>query len=121
MPKSATFAHIRRDVLEITAAIPAGKVTTFRAIGAQLDVMPRHVAYILATLEPDEHAALPWHRVVADDDRIGRPNNPANIAEQEALLRAENIAIADNCVAELAAVFFAVSEETTGVPPGERP
>jgi methylated-DNA-protein-cysteine methyltransferase-like protein len=121
MPKSAAFERIQGDVLKIAAAIPVGKVTTFRAIGVHLDVMPRHVAYILALLPSDERALLPWHRVVADDGRIGRPNNPASAAAQATLLRDEGIAIDHHCVTDLDRVFFAVNEASTGVPPGLRP
>lgn len=40
MPKSAAFARIHRDVMQIAAAIPAGKVATFADIGAFLDLVP---------------------------------------------------------------------------------
>jgi hypothetical protein len=54
MAKSPFFARIKADVLTIVASIPEGSVVTFRDIGAHLDVMPRHVAYILKMLDAEE-------------------------------------------------------------------
>lgn len=65
MAKSPFFARIKADVLTIVASIPEGGVVTFRDIGAHLDVMPRHVAYILTMLDEEERAAFPAGRVVA--------------------------------------------------------
>lgn len=65
MAKSPFFARIKADVLTIVASIPEGSVVTFRDIGAHLDVMPRHVAYILKMLDAEERAAFPAERVVA--------------------------------------------------------
>ncbi|WPB86228.1 hypothetical protein [Sediminicoccus rosea] len=65
MAKSPFFARIKADVLTIVASIPEGGVVTFRDIGAHLDVMPRHVAYILKMLDAEERAAFPAGRVVA--------------------------------------------------------
>lgn len=65
MAKSPFFARIKADVLTIVASIPDGGVVTFRDIGAHLDVMPRHVAYILKMLDAEERAAFPAGRVVA--------------------------------------------------------
>jgi methylated-DNA-protein-cysteine methyltransferase related protein len=63
---SPHFARIKREVLEIVAAIPPGRVATYKDIGDSLDVMPRHVAYILATLDPVDRAHIPWQRVISD-------------------------------------------------------
>jgi methylated-DNA-protein-cysteine methyltransferase-like protein len=89
---SPFFARIKADVLRIVAAVPAGRVVTFADIGAHLDVMPRHIAYILATLSDIEKAALPWHRAVAADGRLGVPKSGADGAPQRALLAAEGAA-----------------------------
>ena len=89
---SPFYARIKADVLAIVAAIPAGRIATFADIGAHLDVMPRHVAYILATLADIEKATLPWHRVVAADGRLGVPKSGADGAPQRALLAAEGAA-----------------------------
>lgn len=76
-------------MLAIVRAVPAGKVVTFKAVGAHLDVMPRHVAYILRMLTPQEKDAIPWHRVVPDDGRLttlktdGRGRLQAGLLEDE--------------------------------------
>jgi methylated-DNA-protein-cysteine methyltransferase related protein len=70
MPKSIAFAQIKAGVIEITANIPVRRVTTYGAIGEHLNVMPRHVAYILTMLNLEEKLALPWYRVVAEKGAI---------------------------------------------------
>jgi methylated-DNA-protein-cysteine methyltransferase related protein len=72
MARSAAFTHIKTDVLTIVRGLPPGRITTFDAIGIHLDVQPRHVAYILATLTEFDHEIVPWHRVVAKGGAIGR-------------------------------------------------
>lgn len=122
MPGSPAFARIRRDVLRIVAAIPAGRVSSFRAIGAHLDVMPRHVAYILAQLSDDEQQLIPWHRVVSDGGAIARVKRDARGRAQADLLTAEGVALdGSGAVADFGERFFAITEEATGVPAGARP
>jgi alkylated DNA nucleotide flippase Atl1 len=65
---SPHFARIKKDVLTIVAAIPAGRLVSYKDIGEWLDVMPRHVAYILALLDPVDRAHLPWQRAVKESD-----------------------------------------------------
>jgi methylated-DNA-protein-cysteine methyltransferase related protein len=67
---SPHYARIKSDILAITNAVPIGRVTTFRAIGEHLDVMPRHVAYILATLQEPLASAVPWYRVVPEGGKL---------------------------------------------------
>jgi len=112
---SPFFARIRGDVLAIVAAIPPGRVATFAAIGAHLDVMPRHVAYILAMLSDIEKATIPWHRVVAADGRPGVPKAGADGAPQRALLAAEGAAFdPDGRITD----FIARQEEVAALPHG---
>ncbi len=100
MAGSAAYARIRRDVLAITAAIPPGRVVTHAAIGAHLDVVPRHVAYILAMLTAEEKDALPWHRVVGADGAIRSPR--PGTTSQASLLLADGVSLGpDGRVAEL--------------------
>ncbi|MBY0339477.1 MAG: MGMT family protein, partial [Acetobacteraceae bacterium] len=82
MAKSPFFARIRRDVLAIVAAIPEGRLVTFAAIGAHLDVAPRHAAYILAMLDGPERDAVPWHRAVAADGVVDRPAQRERLAAE---------------------------------------
>ena len=74
MAKSAAFARIKRDILTLTASIPVGKISTYKSIAVHLDVMPRQVAYILATLKEADRDTIPWYRVVAEGGVISLPN-----------------------------------------------
>jgi methylated-DNA-protein-cysteine methyltransferase-like protein len=122
MAKSAAYARIRRDVLAIVAAVPRGRLVTHAAIGAHLDVMPRHVAYLLAMLEPPERATLPWHRVVGKDGALGRRAGVDGRSQAE-LLAAEGVAMAAGRVdaASLAARSIAVGDLACDVPAQVRP
>lgn len=100
MGGSAAYARIRHDVLAIAAAVPPGRLVTHAAIGAHLDVMPRHVAYILAMLTAEEKDRLPWHRVVGADGTIRKPRPGAT--SQAALLLADGVSLGpDGRVADL--------------------
>ncbi|WP_169977273.1 MGMT family protein [Tautonia rosea] len=91
MPRSPAFMRIKNDVLAIVGSIPEGRVTTFAAIGRHLDVMARHVAYILATLTDDEQDAIPWYRVLADGGTISKTRFETRGREQLDRLRAEGL------------------------------
>ncbi len=66
MARSPFYARIKRDVLAILAVVPEGRLVTFTDAGRHLDVSPRHVAYILATLDAAEadgcRGTAPWPR-----------------------------------------------------------
>ena len=92
MPKSPNFIRIKADVLRLVGMIPPGRVTTYGTIGADLDVMARHVAYILAMLTDDEATQIPWHRVVGDQGLLkSTKHRPATV--QRSLLEAEGTTI----------------------------
>lgn len=97
---------IKRDVLRITAAIPPGAVTTFGSIGDFMSVIPRQVAYILATLTDDEQRSVPWYRVVSEGGKLGTLKVNALGRSQEALLLAEGVAVRLEVVADFAARFI---------------
>ncbi len=105
MGKSAAFLRIKTDVLTITKAIPAGKVTTYHSIGDYLYVVSRHVAYILTTLKDEEKHLVPWHRVVAKGGVISAPNSyRARIQIEE--LKIEGIQFMNkNTIADFEEVF----------------
>jgi methylated-DNA-protein-cysteine methyltransferase-like protein len=119
---SPFFARIKGDVLRIVAAIPHGRVVSFAEIGAHLDVMPRHVAYILATLSEIERATLPWHRVVAADGRLGTAQSAADGTPQRDLLAAEGMAFdRDGGITDFPARRIEVAALPHGVPRQTRP
>ena len=92
MPKSDAFIRIKADVLAVVRDIPRGRVCTYARIGRHLDVMARHVAYILATLADDERAGVPWHRVVAESGALNATRNGRG-SEQLARLLAEGVEV----------------------------
>jgi methylated-DNA-protein-cysteine methyltransferase-like protein len=88
MSHSIAYEKIRNDVLGATASIPKGRVSTYASIGEHLEVMPRHVSYILATLKDDQISSLPWFRVIAKDGSVSGTNKVRQ-AIQIRLLREE--------------------------------
>jgi methylated-DNA-protein-cysteine methyltransferase-like protein len=120
--KSPFFARIKGDVLRIVASVPAGRVVTFADLGAYLDVAPRHVAYILAMLDPIESTTLPWHRAVAADGRLGAAKAGPDGAAQRALLAAEGAAFdPEGRITDFVARCVAVDALPHGVPKQRRP
>ncbi|GAB4205359.1 MAG: hypothetical protein OHK0022_31420 [Roseiflexaceae bacterium] len=120
MPRSPAFLRIKAAVLAVARVIPAGRVTSFRAVGLHLDVAPRHVAYLLATLTPEEQAQTPWHRVVSDGGALERHKQDSQGRSQADLLGAEGVPIVGQAVVDFAARFFEVTQESTGVAPVAR-
>ncbi|HMO64835.1 MAG TPA: MGMT family protein [Verrucomicrobiota bacterium] len=79
-------------MLAAACAVPRGRVTTYAAIAAHLEIVPRHVAFVLAGLKGAEGDEIPWHRVVAADGRL-RQSSPAGLRRQKERLAAEGIAV----------------------------
>jgi methylated-DNA-protein-cysteine methyltransferase-like protein len=122
VPKSSAFVRIKADVLKIVAAIPYGRLTTYRSIGQHLDVMPRHVAYILSQLDAADKLAYPWHRVVGDGGRLGVIKRHADGRPQEKLLTEEGHRIeGDEIASRFLEVFVEAAELDSGVPRQTRP
>jgi methylated-DNA-protein-cysteine methyltransferase related protein len=119
---SPFFTRIREHVLQLTAAVPEGRVCTFQSMGEHLDVMPRHVAYILSQLADNEKFVYPWHRVVASDGSLGSPKSNPDGTSQAELLRAEGILISGKRVASsFDMVFMAAGQLPSGLPKQKRP
>jgi len=92
-PQSTAFTRIRAEVVRLVGTIPKGKFSTYGAIGVHMNVQPRHVAFIMARLTPEESRRLPWHRVVGAEARIS-PNMDASLARtQRRRLTAEGLKI----------------------------
>ena len=93
MGKSAGQARLKPRVLEVVAAIPEGRVTTYGAVGRHLRVTARQVARVLATLTAEESEGLPWFRVVAANGVVSSTKLGAVGRRQIARLRAEGVAV----------------------------
>lgn len=92
-PKSAAFARIRAEVIRLMALIPEGKFTTYGSIAVHMNVMARHVAFVMSRLTEEESAMLPWHRVVGADARISPKMDPVLAKTQRERLGAEGMTI----------------------------
>jgi methylated-DNA-protein-cysteine methyltransferase related protein len=110
MAGSPFYARIKADVLKIVSAIPRGKVCTFSSIGKHLDVVPRHVAYILSTLEPLEKIQYPWQRVVGNEGNLGKLKSSETGESQSKLLAKDGIVVSDNSIAASFAKNFVACE-----------
>jgi methylated-DNA-protein-cysteine methyltransferase related protein len=122
MPKASAFIRIKAQVLQIVAAIPYAKLTTFRSIGEHLDVVPRHVAYILTMLTTDEKMDYPWFRVVSDDASLGVLKHGADGRSQAELLIEEGLVVSSNTVQNFFdQAFIPASALESGVPQQIRP
>jgi len=92
-PKSRAFTRIRAEVIRLVALIPEGKFTTYGAIATHMNVVARHVAFVLGRLTAEEAAALPWHRVVASDGQISPSMPPPLSRKQRTRLKAEGMRV----------------------------
>lgn len=119
MPKSKAFALIKKDILKIVALIPKGRVTSFKTIGNYLSVMPRHVAYILSTLEDEKKTAMPWYRAVGDNGKLGKPKFHPDGRSQRELLESESIVCGKTAVKSFEDVFIPVQELNSGIESGK--
>ena len=73
----------------MVARVPRGRFSTFGDIAAFLDVMPRHVAFLLAKLP-----VLPWHRVLSGEGQVPDKARVA-AAAWHALLEGEGVLFVD--------------------------
>ena len=92
-PKSKAFTRIRAEVLRLIGLIPPGKFTTYGSIAIHMNVMARHVAFVMSRLTEQESAELPWHRVVSADARISPRMDAALAKLQRKRLRSEGLKI----------------------------
>jgi methylated-DNA-protein-cysteine methyltransferase related protein len=103
--KSLAFARIGAEVKAATASIPPGRVTTYSALANHLEVVPRHVAFVLARLSPAEASELPWHRVVAQGG-ILRSGSPAGLRRQRDRLAQEGIKVVKDQIPDFTQHYF---------------
>ena len=122
MAPSPFFARIKAHVLQLTAAVPEGKICTYQSMGEYLDVMPRHVAYILSQLEDHNKLVYPWYRVVSGNASLGKPKYNPDGTSQAELLRAEGLLVNGNkVVSAIEQVFVSAEDLPSGLPRQRRP
>jgi methylated-DNA-protein-cysteine methyltransferase related protein len=110
---SPHYARIKSDILAITNAIPVGRVTTFRAIGEHLDVMPRHVAYILAKVQEPLASVVTWYRVVPEGGKLPSQKHAA----QRVNLDAEGIQFSTSGeIADFSERYIEPEDLKSGIP-----
>lgn len=104
----------------MTVSIPAGLVSTYLSLGEHIDVMPRHVAYILATLSDAEREIVPWHRVVGEGGVISTSNR-GRVRVQVERLKVEGIPFESTYqIRFFEDVFVPAVELSSGVPVQKR-
>jgi methylated-DNA-protein-cysteine methyltransferase related protein len=97
MAKSAAFARIKSNVIELIRRVPAGKLTSFAAIAALCDIDARQAAYLLATCaDIDDDGEIPWHRAVSVDGALQKGKRRVAQAQR---LHHEGHQIADGLIA----------------------
>lgn len=89
--------ELHRQILEVIALIPYGKVATYGQI-AKLAGIPKHarlVGYVLKHL--DQESCIPWHRVINSQGKISvmRINEKGENIQQQ-LLADEGIYLLNN-------------------------
>lgn len=107
-PKSKAFARIRAEVIRLVALVPAGKFTTYGSIAIHMNVVPRHVAFVLSHLTAEESAALPWHRIVGAEARISPKMDAELAAHQRLRLEVEGLQLDDKGFIQNADAHFHV-------------
>ena len=115
MAKSQAFALIKIDILKIVKCIPKGKLTSYKAIGNYMDVVPRQVAYIISTLSDEEKDESPWYRVIGEKAKLGKTKLDSKGNTQESLLVVEGHQVDKGIVADVDKVFVEVDDLNTGV------
>jgi methylated-DNA-protein-cysteine methyltransferase related protein len=91
-------------------------------MGEYLDVMPRHVAYILSQLGDNEKFVYPWYRVVSGDTSLGTPKKNPDGRTQADLLLDEGILVSNNKVASrFEQVFISAEQLPSGLARQTRP
>lgn len=122
MKRSPFYARIKAQVLQLTAAIPPQRLCTYQSIGEHLDVVPRHVAYILSQLDEGDKLNYPWHRVIGQNGQLGTPKLHPDGRSQADLLQSEGHLVTNNMVqTPLNSVFISAAELPSGLPKQQRP
>ena len=115
MAKSQAFALIKIDILKIVSCIPKTRITTYKAIGNYIDVVPRQVAYILSTLSDEEKQSYPWYRVIGEKAKLGKAKYDAKGRLQDELLKDEGHQVSKGIVLTAERAFISADDLDSGV------
>ncbi len=122
MKGSPFYARIKAQVLQLTAAIPPQRICTYQSIGEYLDVVPRHVAYILSQLDDDDKLNYPGTESSVMMVNWGLRNNILMEESQAELLQDEGHLVTNNLVkTPLISAFISAAELPSGLPKQHRP
>lgn len=102
---SPHFARISAQVSDVAARIPVGRVTSFAAVGAELDVPARYVAYIVSRWDEQQWEDFPWHRFLPEH---GRPPRTSRGKLQQEILEREGVTFTAQGVADWTENFINV-------------
>lgn len=95
---------------------------TFSDIGRHLDVVPRHVAYILANLGTPHDQEVPWHRAVPDGASLKTQKCDSLGHSQAELLQADGVPIsADGMIEDMERRLCQVADLPHGICQQSRP
>lgn len=79
-------------ILAAIRAIPRGQVAGYGEVARRAG-LPGRARLVARVLAGNEHADLPWHRVLRSDGRIAFPENSRGWREQTRRLRAEGVVV----------------------------
>lgn len=92
-PADDASTQRHQHILTALRQVPAGRVISYGRLAARAGIARgARLAVAALRLAPDE-AALPWHRVVRADGRIGFPPDHPQHAEQVRRLRDEGVVV----------------------------
>jgi methylated-DNA-[protein]-cysteine S-methyltransferase len=102
------MTSLQQKTYELLKTVPAGRVTTYKALATALDT--KSYRAIGQFMKNNPYApTVPCHRVVASDGAIGGfkgKTSGKEIEEKIALLTKEGITIRDNKIADFSTVLF---------------
>ena len=89
-PAGGLYGRIYQRVRQV----PAGRVTTYGAVGRAVGCPARVVGFAMAALPPGHD--VPWHRVVNSQGRISRPAHGDGRQVQRLLLENEGVCFGES-------------------------
>lgn len=88
--------EFQRRVLDLTAKVPQGKVTTYKQIALAMGKPKAYRAVAMALAKNPHPIKIPCHRVVKSDGNIG--GYTGGVEKKKKLLKQEGVKIKENKV-----------------------